>query len=147
VGNLTEDQLIDIREVFNHFDTSGDNALQFAEFMLACKGVGLAVSEEDCQTFFDGLDSDGDNSLSFQEFSKFCADQLESGVSKDDVLRAWQTLSSSGSGKVSVDKLKDIFKDDVYVSYMTAQAKPSGEEGDEGLYLDYIDFTEMIFQR
>ncbi len=109
--------------------------------------MGLSVSEDECKVFFESLDNNGDKSLSFQEFSKFCAKQLESGVSKDDVLRAWQTLSSSGSGKVSVAKLKEIFRDDLYVNYMAEHAKLSGEEGDDVLYLNYIDFTEKIFQR
>jgi hypothetical protein len=74
---FTDEQLNDIREVFDTYDTSCDGALQFDEFILACKGLGLSVSKEDCKDKFDELDADGNGSLSFEEFTEFCADQLE----------------------------------------------------------------------
>ncbi|RLN69077.1 hypothetical protein BBJ29_000712 [Phytophthora kernoviae] len=92
VGSLTPEQAKEIKEVFDHFDLDNDGVLARDEFIMACKGLGLSLSEDDCHDYFDKIDEEDNDEITFEDFSTFCTEQLQSGSSKDDVHEALDVL-------------------------------------------------------
>ena len=93
-GGLTPDQFKEIKEVFDHFDKSGDGQLDLTEFGTCTTAIGLVLSEEEIATHMKELDTSGDGQLSFDEFIAFMKDQLTaSGASVEDVLNAFREIA------------------------------------------------------
>jgi hypothetical protein len=98
-------QFREIKEVFDHFDKSGDGQLDLTEFGTCTTAIGLVLSEEEIANYMKTLDVSGDGVLSFDEFIAFMKDQLTaSGTSQQDVLDAFRGIAgpppASESGAV-----------------------------------------------
>lgn len=139
LGSLTPAQLTEIREVFEHFDLDKDGVLARDEFIMACKGLGLSLSEDDCHDHFDKFDEDDNDEISFDEFSTFCAEQLQSGTTKDDVLTAFDILAAEN---LTLDKVEEQF-DSVMVDFTKKNLAHLVK--DDGVTLDHAKFTAFVF--
>lgn len=140
LGNLTQDQQQEIKEVFDHFDMDQDGILARDEFIMACRGLGLPLSDDDCHTYFDKIDVNQNDEISFDEFSEFCAEQLESGSTEEDVLAAFEVLAHDSH--ISHEKL-EINLNDNAVDYIVRNSEKQ-QQDDEDVY-DYVQFTKKIF--
>ncbi|RLN31698.1 hypothetical protein BBJ28_00008155 [Nothophytophthora sp. Chile5] len=139
VGSLTPEQVLEIKEVFDHFDLDQDGVLARDEFIMACKGLGLSLSEDDCHDYFDKIDEDDNDEISFAQFSAFCTEQLQSGSSQDDVREALDILTAD---KLSLDELSERF-DATQVEFVKKNA--SSVLAADGSALDSAKFTDFIF--
>lgn len=139
LGNLTPQQLKEIKEVFDHFDLDNDGVLARDEFIMACKGLGLSLSEDDCHDYFDKIDEDDNDEISFDEFSGFCAEQLQSGSSKEDVLVAFDILTPEN---LTLDRIEEQF-DPVVVNFTKRHMDKVLK--DDGVTLDHEKFTTLVF--
>lgn len=139
LGNLTPDQLKEIKEVFDHFDLDNDGVLARDEFIMACKGMGLSLSEDDCHDSFDKLDENDNDELSFEAFSNFCAEQLQSGSSKDDVLTAFEVLTTEN---LTLEKIEEQFEPPLVEFIKKNMSAITLEDGET---IDYEKFTKFIF--
>eukprot|EP00937_MAST-01D_sp_MAST-1D-sp2_P000560 g560.t1 len=93
-GGLSPEQFKEIKEVFDHFDKSGDGQLDLTEFGTCTTAIGLVLSEDEIATHMQKLDVSGDGQLSFDEFIVFMKDQLTaSGASAQDVLDAFREIA------------------------------------------------------
>lgn len=100
-GGLSPEQFAEIKEVFDHFDKSGDGQLDLAEFGTCTTAIGLVLSEEEIATYMKELDTSGDGQLSFEEFIAFMKDQLTaSGTSKADVMDAFTQIAGPPAAPV-----------------------------------------------
>lgn len=139
LGSLTSQQIKEIREVFDHFDLDNDGVLARDEFIMACKGLGLSLSEDDCHDYFDKIDEDDNDEISFDEFSGFCAEQLQSGSTKEDVLVAFDILTAEN---LTLEKIEEQF-DAVMVDFTKKNLDKLLK--DDGKTLDYEKFTTLVF--
>ncbi|TMW58569.1 hypothetical protein Poli38472_010128 [Pythium oligandrum] len=139
LGKLTTQQLGEIREVFDHFDLDHDGVLAREEFIMACKGLGLALSEDECHDQFDKMDEDDKDEVSFEQFSNFCAEQMQSGSSKDDVKVAFEILTAEN---LTMEKIEEQF-DDALVEFIKKNQDSLMKE--DGVTLDADKFAAFIF--
>jgi actinin alpha len=103
-GGLSPEQFAEIKEVFDHFDKSGDGQLDLTEFGTCTTAVGLVLSEEEIASYMAELDTSGDGQLSFDEFIAFMKDQLShSGTSKADVMDAFTQIAGPPAAPVDGD--------------------------------------------
>lgn len=139
LGSLTPEQLNEIREVFDHFDLDKDGVLARDEFIMACKGLGLSLSEDECHDYFDKVDEDENDEISFEEFSNFCAEQLQSGSTKSDVLMAFEILASEN---LTLAKVEEQF-DGITIDFTKKNIDRIVH--DDGVTLDHEKFTTLVF--
>ena len=90
------EQMAEIIEVFEFFDSNGSGSLSVSEFWSCCTGIGVVLSEDEVNTTFNELDASGDKMISLDEFSVWMADRLtqpshtEADVTDSfDVLNEW----------------------------------------------------------
>jgi calmodulin len=65
---LTGDQIAELREDFESFDTDGDGLMEFGEFVGFMDGIEADMSNEECRVGFAEIDSDRDGVIEFDEF-------------------------------------------------------------------------------
>ncbi|POM73117.1 Alpha-actinin-1 [Phytophthora palmivora] len=139
VGSLTPQQAKEIKEVFDHFDLDNDGVLARDEFIMACKGLGLSLSEDDCHDYFDKIDVENNDEITFEEFSTFCTEQLQSGSTKDDVQEALDILTGE---QLTLEQIEERF-DASQVEFIKKNA-PELLESD-GETVDTAKFADFIF--
>lgn len=139
VGNLTTQQLKEIKEVFDHFDYDNDNFLARDEFIMACKGLGLSLNEDDCHDYFDKIDEDNNDEMTYEQFKDFCAEQLQSGSSRDDVSAAVDILTRE---ELTLDMLEEQF-DAAQVDFIKQNLAELVAA--DGKTIDNDKFTAFIF--
>ncbi|KAK1929473.1 Alpha-actinin A [Phytophthora citrophthora] len=139
VGSLTPQQAKEIKEVFDHFDLDNDGVLARDEFIMACKGLGLSLSEDDCHDYFDKIDEEENDEITFDEFAVFCTEQLQSGSTKDDVHEALDILIGD---ELTLEQIEERF-DASQIEFIKKHA-PELLEAD-GKSIDTEKFTDFIF--
>lgn len=139
LGNLTRQQIKEIKEVFDHFDLDHDGVLAREEFIMACKGIGFTLSEDECHDNFDKMDVNDNDEITFEDFSGFCAEQMQSGSSQDDVVMAFEILTSEN---LTMEKIEEQF-DPPLVEFI----KKNQEHFmlPDGVTLDQAKFSKFIF--
>ncbi|KAJ8577350.1 hypothetical protein ON010_g1852 [Phytophthora cinnamomi] len=139
VGSLTPQQAKEIKEVFDHFDLDNDGVLARDEFIMACKGLGLSLSEDDCHDYFDKIDEEDNDEITFDQFATFCTEQLQSGSTRDDVHEALDVLTGE---ELTLEEIAERF-DESQVEFIKKHA-PELLEAD-GKSVDTEKFTDFIF--
>ncbi|DAZ99518.1 TPA: hypothetical protein N0F65_005390 [Lagenidium giganteum] len=139
LGNLTPQQITEIKEVFKHFDLDHDGVLARDEFIMACKGLGFALSDDDCHDHFDKMDEEDNDEISFDKFSNFCAEQLQSGSSKSDVETAFEILTGEN---LTMEKIEEQFEPNLVEFIKKNQEKLMSADGQT---LDLEKFSSFVF--
>merc|ERR1712205_24297 len=65
---LTEDQVAEIKEAFDLFDTDGSGSIDTNELKVAMKALGMDAKSEEIRKLINDIDSDGDGTIDFDEF-------------------------------------------------------------------------------
>ncbi|KAI9912866.1 hypothetical protein PsorP6_005876 [Peronosclerospora sorghi] len=139
IGSLTPQQAKEIKEVFDHFDLDKDGVLARDEFIMACKGLGLSLSEDDCHDFFDKIDKEENDEIKFDQFAAFCTEQLQSGSTKSDVHEALDILTSD---QLTLEQIEERF-DSSLVEFIKTNARELLDA--DGKSVDTDKFADFIF--
>ena len=60
-----------VRQMFDTIDDDGNGTLEFSEFTLLCKSLGLKLRPDEMQKAFDEMDEDKGGTIDFDEFQTF----------------------------------------------------------------------------
>merc|ERR1711985_172191 len=64
---LTQDQVEEIKEAFDLFDTDGSGSIDVNELKVAMKALGMDAKSEEIRKLINDIDSDGDGTIDFGE--------------------------------------------------------------------------------
>lgn len=65
---LTEEQVEEIREAFNLFDTDHSGSIDYRELKAAMRALGFEVKKEELRKMITDIDADGSGQIEFPEF-------------------------------------------------------------------------------
>ena len=107
-GFFTEQEVDDLREAFNLFDTDGGGSISNAEIWTIMQSLGQKPTAEEVQAMVDDFDEDGNGEIDFEEFlGMMYKKALE--VSDDvNLADAFKTFDLAGNGFVSEDEMREI---------------------------------------
>lgn len=75
MSRYTEDELDELRENFNHFDSDHDGHIDRSEFGRLLEALGAGGSQEECDIGFEAIDRDANGTIEFREFSRWWSDR------------------------------------------------------------------------
>jgi Ca2+-binding EF-hand superfamily protein len=93
-----------LRELFDRFNTDGDEYIDADELKRALADVGLNLSSKEVRDVINEFDADGDGCLSFEEFATITALR----ITADDIAEAFNAIDHHGSGGVSARELRRV---------------------------------------
>ncbi|MBI4005274.1 MAG: EF-hand domain-containing protein [Gammaproteobacteria bacterium] len=73
--SLTEEQIAEIQENFDYFDTDKNGQIDYKEFTLLIDALGGDMTTEKMQAGFDIVDSDHNGSIDIEEFMDWWGEQ------------------------------------------------------------------------
>lgn len=69
--DMTPEELAELRENYDRFDSDGDGWIVLKEFAHLLQLLDADLSKDECALAFESADEDGDGSISFEEFMKW----------------------------------------------------------------------------
>merc|ERR1712022_72350 len=81
-GQLTEEQLDEIREAFSLFDADASGMIDIRELKAAMRALGFEVKNEELKKMVSDIDGDGNGTIEFGEFLEMMTGKMGEKVFK-----------------------------------------------------------------
>mmetsp|Transcript_104625 Transcript_104625/g.272323 ORF Transcript_104625/g.272323 Transcript_104625/m.272323 type:complete len:495 (+) Transcript_104625:75-1559(+) len=142
-GQLNEDQIKSLREVFMALDGNGDGLLTAAEMKDGLAKAGLKEIPVDLQQILEDVDSDGSGVIDYTEFLAATLDKR--AYQQEDVCwSAFRLFDKNGDGKISQQELKQVLANDELNEVAGAKAIAELMKEIDGNGDGVIDFQEFM---
>mmetsp|Transcript_9138 Transcript_9138/g.16699 ORF Transcript_9138/g.16699 Transcript_9138/m.16699 type:complete len:172 (+) Transcript_9138:65-580(+) len=104
---LTEEQMQEIKEVFDIYDTDGSGAVEDKEMKVLMTAPGFGnVSREDTVAMMMSVDKNGSGTMGMYEFIEMMQPLILARNQKDEILKSFE-LFASGE-KISYSELREL---------------------------------------
>ena len=108
---LTEDEIDEIKEAFDLFDSDGSGTVEPAELKSAMQSLGFEAKNATLFHMISELDKDGSGAIDFDEFLDMMTSQMSDNDSKDDIRKIFILFDVDKTGFINIKNLKKIARD------------------------------------
>merc|ERR1712125_65992 len=84
-GQLTDDQLDEIREAFSLFDADASGMIDVRELKAAMRALGFEVKNEELKKMVTDVDHDGNGTIEFVEFLAMMTGKMGEKDTREDI--------------------------------------------------------------
>merc|ERR1712124_3101 len=105
---LTEDQVAEIKEAFDLFDTDGSGSIDTNELKVAMKALGMDAKSEEIRKLINDIDSDGDGTIDFDEFLAMMTARKQGEDTREDLLKVLKRVCQELGENMTDDELKEM---------------------------------------
>ena len=91
--DLSEEEILEFREIFNLVDTDGSGDISKAELGLLCTKLGLSFTSGQLDQMIMEIDKNNDGEIDFDEFIAVLSNQAKPAVGISDLKRAFHVFS------------------------------------------------------
>ncbi|KAJ9528440.1 hypothetical protein QJQ45_020278 [Haematococcus lacustris] len=95
-AGLSADELADIRQAFELFDSDGSGGIDAQEMRVAMRALGYTVTKEQVEEMVAGMDKDGGGSIEYGEFLSLMVKQASTRSSEEDLQGVFATMLALG---------------------------------------------------
>jgi len=132
---VTEEEMEEYRNTFNHFDKDHSNTLEYYELKACLTALGEDVSDEQAKDICHKY-NDGKENLSFDGYVKFMCDRFSKVETADSTREAFLAIAANGQ-YVTEQQLARFFAPED-VEYLKTQLPKVGEAYDFNAWTDSI---------
>merc|ERR1719378_2011094 len=108
---LTEDEVDEIREAFNLFDTDGSGTIDPKELKAAMQSLGFETKNPTVYSMIADLDKDGAGAIDFDAFLDAISSKLGDKESRDGIAKIFNLFDDDRTGSITMKNLKRIAKE------------------------------------
>merc|ERR1712125_139424 len=121
-GQLTEEQLDEIREAFSLFDADASGMIDIRELKAAMRALGFEVKNEELKKMVADIDNDGNGTIEFTEFLQMMTGKMGEKDSREDIEKVFKLFDDEelqdminqadrdGDGEINIDEFYRIMK-------------------------------------
>ena len=111
VKSFTDEQIDEIREAFNLFDSDGSGAINYKELKAAMKALGFNTSKDEMEKIIKQVDADGSGQIEFPEFMLMMTGNMSKIDSREEILKLFARFDRTAKGYIDLDDLKHVAKE------------------------------------
>merc|ERR1712132_22735 len=132
-GELSEEQMDEIREAFNLFDGDQSGAIDVRELKAAMRALGFEVKNEELKKMVSDIDNDGNGTIEFGEFLQMMTGKMGEKDSREDIEKVFKLFDDDSTNKISFRNLARVAEelgesiDDEELQDMINQADRDGD--------------------
>lgn len=108
---MGEEEIEEIREAFNLFDTDGNGTIDPKELKEAMQTLGFEAKNQTIYQMISDIDKDGTGDINFEEFLDLMTAGITNTDSKEDVQKVFNLFDDDKTGYISLQNLKRVSKD------------------------------------
>merc|ERR1711881_809506 len=121
-GQLTEEQLDEIREAFSLFDSDASGMIDIRELKAAMRALGFEVKNEELKKMVTDVDNDGNGTIEFAEFLMMMTAKMGEKDTREDIEKVFKLFDDEelqdminqadrdGDGEINIDEFYRIMK-------------------------------------
>mmetsp|Transcript_7791 Transcript_7791/g.16916 ORF Transcript_7791/g.16916 Transcript_7791/m.16916 type:complete len:155 (-) Transcript_7791:39-503(-) len=107
--SLSSEEVEEIREAFNLFDTDGSGKIDPKELKDAMQSLGFDGKNQTVYRMVDGLSKEGKGSIDFDEFLDVMTASLPKNTeSREDIQKIFNLFDDDNAGAITFHKLKRV---------------------------------------
>ncbi|KAJ7390484.1 hypothetical protein OS493_025189 [Desmophyllum pertusum] len=107
---LTQDQIEEYRDAFQHFDKDNSGFITTKELGNAMRSLGENPREEDLQMMINSVDIDGNGQMDFEEFVKLMVAKNQFSFNEREAKEAFRIFDRDCRGYVMSEELRQVFQ-------------------------------------
>ncbi|XP_075260614.1 calmodulin-like [Convolutriloba macropyga] len=148
LSDLTDEEIAEFREAFQHFDKDRDGTISTKELGVVLRSLGQNPTEQELTEMINEVDEDGNGTLEFKEFLTMMAVRMSSQDAEQEIREAFRVFDKDGSGTISSSELRYVMTNlgekltEQEVDEMIAEADIDGD-GE----INYEEFVKMMTTR
>ena len=105
---LTEDEIEELRQAFDLFDTDGSGTIDPKELRAAMQSLGFEAKNATIYQMIQDMDKDGSGEIDFDEFLDLMTSRLAGSDTKEDVQKIFELFDDDKTGYISLQNLKRV---------------------------------------
>merc|ERR1712139_212162 len=107
-GQLSEEQLDEIREAFSLFDSDASSAIDVRELKAAMRALGFEVKNEGLKKMVTDIDNDGNGTIEFTEFLQMMTGKMGEKDPREDIEKVFKLFDDDNTNKISFRNLARV---------------------------------------
>ncbi|XP_024390810.1 calcium-dependent protein kinase 2 [Physcomitrium patens] len=141
--NLSEEEIVGLRELFKSMDTDNSGMVTFEELKDGLLRQGSKLRESDIRELMEAADVDGNGKIDFNEFisATMHMNKLEM---EDHLFAAFSHFDTDGSGYITIDELQEAMEKNGMGDPQTIQEIINEVDTDRDGRIDYDEFVAMM---
>lgn len=141
--NLSEEEIIGLKEMFKSMDTDNSGTITFEELKAGLPKLGTKLSESEVKQLMEAADVDGNGSIDYIEF--ITATMHMNRVEREDHLyKAFEYFDKDKSGYITVGELEQALKKYNMGDTQTIQEIIAEVDTDNDGNINYEEFVSMM---
>jgi len=108
---LTDEQVQQIAQAFQLFDTDGSGTIETQELKIAMRALGFEPKQEEIDKMVRDVDDDGSGSVDYPEFLEMMAHKILNRDPAEEIDKAFKLFDDDQTGRVSFKNLKRVAKE------------------------------------
>merc|ERR1712151_561409 len=110
-GGLSDEQIEEMREAFNLFDSDKSGSIDYRELKAAMQALGFDVKNDELKKMITDIDADGSGHIEFPEFLEMMTGKMGEKDTKEEIMKVFKLFDNDSTGKVSFSNLKRVAKE------------------------------------
>merc|ERR1712054_371677 len=99
-GQLSDEQMDEIREAFNLFDGDQSGAIDVRELKAAMRALGFEVKNEELKKRVSDVDNDGNGTIEFAEFLQMMTGKMGEKDTREDIEKVFKLFDNDNTNKI-----------------------------------------------
>ena len=108
---LTEDEILEIKEAFDLFDTDSGGSIDPKELKAAMTSLGFEAKNQTIYQMISDLDADNNGQIEFPEFLNMMTARMSDKDSKEDIEKVFKLFDDEKLGHISIKNLRRVAKE------------------------------------
>ena len=108
---LSEEEIEEIREAFNLFDTDGSGTIDPKELKAAMQSLGFEAKNQTIYQMIADIDKQGNGTIEFDDFLDMMTAKMSDKDTKEDIQKVFNLFDDDSTGKISLRNLKRVAKE------------------------------------
>ncbi len=108
---LTEEEIMEIKEAFDLFDTDGGGTIDPKELKAAMTSLGFEAKNQTIYQMIADLDADGSGAIDFDEFLELMTARISDKDNREDIEKVFKLFDDEKTGFISIKNLRRVAKE------------------------------------